>query len=121
MADLPNNFPRKTLVLSGALVILTGLVASSIASVAENSLDLAAEEARTEHTYYCSLDGKTRRIEVNYPQHSLPLPCEVNYYKDDEAPGQTQTLWHANVQMGFCEVKADRFVGQLQDWGWECE
>ncbi len=101
------------------LFVVFALVAGGMSTtVAKPS---ATEEIKTAHTYVCNLKGATRRVEVNYPQHVLPLPCEVNYYKDDEAPGESQQLWHASAQMGYCEVKADKFVNKLENYGWDCE
>lgn len=70
--------------------------------------------------YTCSLNGLVRRVEINYSAANATLPCDVNYYKDSEAPNEVNTLWSAQNLTGYCEQKAGEFVDKLQSWGWEC-
>ena len=58
-------------------------------------------------------------MEVLY-ETGMTLPCEVHYYKDTEAPGESQVLWSAQAQEGYCEAKTEEFVARLQGWGWSC-
>jgi len=69
--------------------------------------------------YQCTHGDLTRRVEI-YTEPGVTVPCEVHYYKDTEAPGETQVLWSAQAQGGYCEQKADEFVAKLQGWGWSC-
>ena len=75
----------------------------------------AAQEISTE----CTLGDLTRRV-VIMSEPGVSVPCEVHYYKDTEAPGESQVLWSAQAQEGFCEEKAAGFVAQLEGWGWNC-
>ncbi|WP_317931205.1 hypothetical protein [Halioxenophilus sp. WMMB6] len=80
---------------------------------------MAADSAAP--SYRCELHGKVRRIEVSYLNPSALVPCEVNYLKEVEAPGQTQALWSAEQEVGYCEQKASDFVAKLKEWGWQCQ
>jgi hypothetical protein len=69
--------------------------------------------------YQCSFDGKQRRIEI-LTEPGVTVPCEVHYYKDTEMPGESQVLWTATTEAGYCESKAEEFVAKLREWGWDC-
>ncbi|MGI9206000.1 MAG: hypothetical protein ACR2Q3_18430 [Woeseiaceae bacterium] len=69
--------------------------------------------------YACKMGDLTRRVEIVH-ETGVSVPCEVHYYKDDEAPGQQQVLWRALNEVGYCEAKMTEFVGQLLEMGWEC-
>jgi len=69
--------------------------------------------------YQCTLGELVRRVEI-FTEPGLTVPCEVHYYKDTEAPGESQVLWNAQTQVGYCEAKAEEFVAALQGWGWSC-
>jgi hypothetical protein len=73
---------------------------------------LAAAEAMS---YDCVHGGSTRRVEVAFPVAGQPR-CEVRYHKD----GESQVLWSAEVESGYCESKARDFISKLQDAGWSC-
>ena len=49
--------------------------------------------------YQCTLGDLVRRVEI-LTEPGLTVPCEVHYYKDTEAPGESQVLWSA------CSVSA---------------
>ena len=70
-------------------------------------------------SYQCTMDGKVRRVEI-LTEPGVTVPCEVQYHKDTEAPGQVQVLWSASSQAGYCEEKTQEFIGKLQGWGWSC-
>ena len=70
-------------------------------------------------SYQCSFDQLQRRIEI-LSEPGVPVPCEVHYYKDSEAPGTKQVLWTANTEAGYCAARAEEFVAELREWGWEC-
>ena len=69
--------------------------------------------------YQCSFDGKQRRIEI-LTEPGVTVPCEVHYFKDTEMPGESQVLWTATTEAGYCESKAEEFVAKLREWGWDC-
>lgn len=71
--------------------------------------------AFAETAYICTQGGMERRIEVVYLGAGT-VPCEVRYTKG----GHTEVLWSAQVEEGYCEVKAIEFVEKLKGWGWEC-
>ena len=66
-------------------------------------------------TFVCTHGDNERRIEVVYVGDGS-VPCEVQYTKD----GEVQTLWSAQGEAGYCEQKAQAFVGKQQEWGWTC-
>lgn len=70
-------------------------------------------------TYQCSYGDLQRRVEILH-EAGAEVPCEVHYYKDTEAPGDRQVLWHAASEAGYCERKAEEFIAKLQGWGWNC-
>ncbi|GAB2196760.1 hypothetical protein [Sessilibacter sp. MAH4] len=70
--------------------------------------------------YVCELRDLTRRVEIEYLDPLTGLPCSVNYYKDDEAPGEKKVLWQADNSTSYCEEKANSFVEKLGTWGWSC-
>ena len=69
--------------------------------------------------YQCTHGDLVRRVEI-YTEPGVTVPCEVHYFKDTEAPGQSEVLWSAEAQEGYCEQKATEFVAQLEGWGWDC-
>ncbi len=70
-------------------------------------------------SYQCSLDDMQRRIEI-LTEPGVTVPCAVHYYKDTEMPGETEVLWTATTEAGFCESKTEAFVAKLRDTGWQC-
>jgi hypothetical protein len=75
--------------------------------------------AQDSGNYQCSHGDLVRRVEI-YTEPGVTVPCEVHYYKDTEAPGESQVLWSAQSQEGYCEAKAEEFVAKLTGWGWSC-
>ena len=69
--------------------------------------------------FYCSHGDLERRVEVVYETGGA-MPCQVQYHKDTEAPGEPQILWTAQNELGYCEERASEFVGKLEEWGWDC-
>ena len=69
--------------------------------------------------YHCTHGDLVRRVEI-YTEPGVTVPCEVHYYKDTEAPGESEVLWSAQSQEGYCESQAAEFVGKLEGWGWTC-
>jgi hypothetical protein len=70
-------------------------------------------------SYECTMDGNTRRV-VILTEPGVTVPCEVQYHKDTEAPGQVQVLWSASSQADYCQSKAAEFVDKLGSLGWSC-
>lgn len=75
--------------------------------------------AQVPQNYQCTLGDLQRRIEILY-ETGVTVPCEVQYHKDTEAPGEVQVLWRALNESGYCERMTDSFVGKLRDLGWDC-
>ncbi|WP_075185291.1 hypothetical protein [Teredinibacter haidensis] len=98
------------------------LNAGSVSADNHGTEEAAMPEAEISkaHKYSCSQQGLIRRIEINYSSDAMKVPCDVNYYKDNEAPNEVNTLWSAQNLEGYCEQKAEEFVGKLQSWGWSC-
>lgn len=66
-------------------------------------------------TYVCSSDDQQRIIEIQYPGETS-VPCQVVYTKD----GESNILWQAMNQTGYCEEQADAFADKQSSWGWQC-
>lgn len=75
--------------------------------------------AQSSGAYQCTHGDLTRRVEI-YTEPGVTVPCEVHYYKDTEAPGEQQVLWHASSDAAYCETKTTEFIGKLTGWGWSC-
>ena len=71
-------------------------------------------------SYLCTYGELTRRVVV-MSEPGVSVPCEVQYFKDSEAPGESQVLWRASSQEGYCEAQAAEFAAKLEDWGWRCD
>lgn len=69
--------------------------------------------------YQCALDEVTRRIEIYYETGST-VPCEVQYLRDTEMPGEREVLWRAQNEEGYCEARAAELVEKLRGMGWTC-
>ena len=70
-------------------------------------------------SYECTFDGMQRRI-VILTEPGVTVPCQVQYYKDTELPGEVQTLWNAETDASYCDSKAAEFAAKLEGWGWNC-
>lgn len=75
--------------------------------------------AQAPHNYQCSYGDLQRRVEILY-ETGVTVPCEVHYFKDTESPGETQVLWRALNEAGYCERMAESFIDKLRDLGWTC-
>ena len=75
--------------------------------------------AQDQNNYRCTHGDLQRRVEIMY-ETGVTVPCEVHYFKDTEAPGESQVLWRALSQEGYCEEKTQDFITQLGAWGWSC-
>lgn len=70
--------------------------------------------------YVCTLNGLQRRVEIDLLNAPDPVPCEVNYYKDNENPGAKTTLWSARNDSYYCENQAKAFIEKLESMNWTC-
>lgn len=75
--------------------------------------------AQNPSDFECSFGDLDRRL-VIVSEPGVSVPCEVHYYKEDEAPGEHQVLWRATNEAGYCERQADQFKQKLIEWGWTC-
>lgn len=66
--------------------------------------------------YVCNLGNKERVIEVIYASPPSKVPCEVSYTKSEGV----QTLWRAQNEIGYCEVRARELAEKQKTWGWHC-
>jgi hypothetical protein len=71
--------------------------------------------AAQNQSIHCQRNDVVRIIEVLYPGGTL-LPCEVHYRKE----GESQLLWQAKNESGYCEQKAAEFAEKQRGWGWQC-
>ena len=67
--------------------------------------------------YVCKHGNAERIISIYYENNEAQVPCEVQYDKGEGV----ETLWRAQLQVGYCESKADEFVEKQELWGWSCE
>ena len=75
--------------------------------------------AQSDPQYQCTMGELTRRVAVER-EGSAPVPCEVAYYKETEAPGQREALWNAANDATYCASRATEFVARLEGLGWQC-
>lgn len=68
-----------------------------------------------DETFICRHGKQERIIEVAYLTEAS-VPCEVRYSKNEE----TQVLWNAANEEGYCEKQARAFVEKQEGWGWQC-
>ena len=87
----------------------------AVLAVAVPSMALAQDGGK----YRCTQGDKVRRVEI-LTEPGVPVPCEVHYYKDTEAPGEKRVLWSAQAQAGYCEDKVDGLLTKLEGLGWDC-
>ena len=74
-----------------------------------------------DHESSVCTNGDLQRRVVIVRETDRAVPCEVHYYKDTEAPGESQVLWRAMSEEGYCEEQARAFIEQLASWGWNCD
>lgn len=75
--------------------------------------------SQSDSSYICTYGELTRRVVV-MSEPGVSVPCEVQYFKDSEAPGESRVLWSASNQEGYCEARAAEFAAKLENWGWRC-
>lgn len=74
-----------------------------------------SQVALADTTTICTSGNMERKIEVVYLGADT-VPCEVRYTKD----GNTEVLWSAQAEEGYCEARAAEFVEKQRGWGWAC-
>jgi len=79
----------------------------------------AAAWSQSDTSYQCRMGNLVRRVEIFY-ETGVAVPCEVQYFKDTEAPGSRAVLWNAQNESGYCEARAREFVARLEGLGWTC-
>lgn len=92
--------------------------AKLLAAAVAATLPVAAF-AQADGKYQCSYGDLTRRVEI-LTEPGVSVPCEVHYYKDSEAPGESQVLWSAQNDGAYCESRTTEFIAKLEGWGWNC-
>ncbi|MFQ3324707.1 MAG: hypothetical protein ACI90U_002537 [Pseudomonadales bacterium] len=75
-----------------------------------------AIQADDDYYYQCDKDERLKYIAVTYDSKTRNAPCSVMYSKKDEPV----ELWHAEIQVGYCESKASIFAENQKDKGWNC-
>jgi len=93
---------------------LQGLTAAALVSLVSLSVS-----AQNPPEYQCTQGALQRRVVIFY-ETGVTVPCEVQYFKDTEAPGEREVLWRASNQSGYCESQAETFVDRLEGLGWSC-
>jgi len=96
---------------SGLTITTDGVTTTSTNNGSDNNIGTA---------YVCTLNGVQRRVEIDLLNSPAPVPCEVNYYKDNEAPGAKTTLWSAQNDSFYCENQAKAFIKKLESMNWSC-
>ncbi|WP_096084394.1 hypothetical protein [Agaribacterium haliotis] len=79
-------------------------------------LCLLSSLATADIVYRCENGDQSREVKVIYDDPANTVPCEVRYEKS----GGSQILWQAQSEEGYCEQKAQEFVGKQESWGWSC-
>ena len=66
--------------------------------------------------YVCTLNDSTRIIRINQFTTG-DVACNVTY-KKNQAP--SAELWNARNELEYCQQRAEEFIAQQENWGWEC-
>ncbi|AWK84315.1 hypothetical protein [Photobacterium damselae] len=80
------------------------------------ALSIFAFQAQAQDKYVCKSGNSERVIEVVYTNPDSSVPCEVHYTKASE----TEVLWQASHEKGYCETKAQAFAEKLTSLGIPC-
>jgi hypothetical protein len=78
---------------------------------------LGAGNLYADETIICTDGQQERVISIIYKDQDAKVPCNVEYTKN----GQTEALWQAENEFGYCEEKAEEFIQKQIEWGWRCE
>jgi hypothetical protein len=78
-------------------------------------------QAATDEAYLCRNGERERRVELQHPDVQQRLPCQVVYWHDATQPGDSESLWEAAHDYGYCIEQTRSLVQRLQDGGWRCQ
>lgn len=84
------------------------------------ALSASAAHSAEKTEYTCTSGELVRRIVIEVGDLNTSLPCEVVYWKDQEAPGERRVLWNARSDAAFCQSKAAGLADKLGGAGWNC-
>jgi len=73
-------------------------------------------QARADESIACVSGNQIRVLVLGYAVEGQKLPCQVIYKKGLES----EVLWSATGQAGFCEAKLAEFLDKQKEWGWRC-
>ncbi|MBL4794602.1 MAG: hypothetical protein JKY24_03630 [Pseudomonadales bacterium] len=79
---------------------------------------ISTAEANTSYT--CTHQASERKIEIVYENMDGNVPCKVEYTKENAGEMETQILWSAQAEVGYCEVQTNAFIEKQEGWGWDC-
>ncbi len=82
-------------------------------------LALGGTAALAADGYECRRADLVRQVEVQYLNPGQAVPCQVEYRKPSEGV-DSQILWNAEREEGYCESKAKEFRSKLESRGWSC-
>ncbi len=77
--------------------------------------------AATDEAYMCRNGERERRVELQHPDAQDRLPCQVVYWRDAKQSSDSEALWEAAHDYGFCIEQTRGLVQTLQDGGWKCQ
>ena len=66
--------------------------------------------------YVCKHGEYIRNIDIVYSVPGEQVPCKVVYIKSTG----TRTFWSTDVEVGYCESKAEKFANKKINQGWTC-
>ena len=69
-------------------------------------------------SWTCEHNNLIREVSIDSAGENA-VPCRVNYTKLTEGV-DTQQLWSAQNEAGYCEARAEEFIARLESWGWAC-
>ncbi|MCA8837153.1 MAG: hypothetical protein K0U66_06865 [Gammaproteobacteria bacterium] len=84
--------------------------------------DAVKPDAESASKYLCTYHDLVRRIEIVYATQAK-VPCQVMYHKKPAPADEwiSQSVWNSQNETGYCEARAEEFVSQHRDWGWDCK
>jgi hypothetical protein len=77
--------------------------------------------AATDEAYLCRNGERERRVELQHADAQNRLPCQVVYWRDAKQSGDSEALWEAAHDYGFCIEQTRGLVQTLEDGGWKCQ
>lgn len=77
---------------------------------------LISGPALADQNIACVSGTQIRVLVLDYVTQGQKLPCQVIYKKGLDS----EVLWNATGQVGFCEAKLAEFLDKQAAWGWTC-